>query len=149
MKFIINHLKNYKGLLILVLVLAVLNQSFSMLDPQIFRIIVDNYATKATTMDQHTFISGVILLLGAFILVALISRIAKTFQDYYLNVITQRIGARMYGEGLAHTFSIPYMIFEDKMSGEILQKLQKARLDTQTFITQLINRLLSKRANVR
>jgi len=52
MKFIINHLKNYKGLLILVLVLAVLNQSFSMLDPQIFRIIVDNYATKATTMDQ-------------------------------------------------------------------------------------------------
>ncbi|HIH32282.1 TPA: ABC transporter ATP-binding protein [Candidatus Woesearchaeota archaeon] len=139
MKFIINHLKNYKGLLILVLVLAVLNQSFSMLDPQIFRIIVDNYATKATTMDQHTFISGVILLLGAFILVALISRIAKTFQDYYLNVITQRIGARMYGEGLAHTFSIPYMIFEDKMSGEILQKLQKARLDTQTFITQLIN----------
>jgi len=31
------------------------------------------------------------------------------------------------------------MIFEDRRSGEILQKLQKARLDTQTFIIQLVN----------
>lgn len=139
MFFLIKHLKRYKGLLALILGLAVINQVFSLLDPQLFRLIVDNYATKAASMDSKTFITGVALLLLGIILVALISRIAKTFQDYYLNVITQRIGTRMYGESVAHTFSIPYMIFEDKRSGEILQKLQKARIDTQTFITQLIN----------
>ena len=98
MKFIFGHLKRYRGLLVSVLVLAMINQVFSLLDPQIFRIIVDDYATKAATMDIHTFVTGVALLLGAFIFVALVSRTAKTFQDYYLNVITQRIGTRMYSE---------------------------------------------------
>jgi len=133
------YLKQYKGLLVLALVLATINQVFSLLDPQIFRLIVDNYASKVGQISQSAFISGVLLLLLASIGVALVSRIAKNFQDYYVNVITQKVGTGMYANAVNHTFSLPYNIFEDQRSGEILLKMQKAKIDTQMAITSLIN----------
>jgi ATP-binding cassette, subfamily B, bacterial len=133
------YLKKYKGLLILALALAAINQLFSLLDPQIFRILIDNYVTKVGTLPRSVFLKGAILLLLASVGVALISRIAKNFQDYYVNVITQKTGTAMYSKSVQHTLSLPYNIFEDQRSGEILQKLQKARLDTQTFITSFVN----------
>jgi ATP-binding cassette, subfamily B, bacterial len=45
----------------------------------------------------------------------------------------------MYAQSVDHTFSLPYEIFEDRRSGEVLQKLQKARLDTQVLITSFVN----------
>lgn len=139
MKTAIKYIKQHKKLLFLALVLATINQIFSLLDPQIFRLLIDNYANKATELPQDVFIKGVALLLLAFIGVALVSRIAKNFQDYYVNSITQRVGTKMYAKGVDHVFSLPYQTFEDRQSGEILQKLQKARLDTQNIITSGIN----------
>ena len=83
MKFLWKYLKKHKNTLFLALGLAVINQVFSLLDPQIFRLIVDNYATKFSTMPVDVFIKGVGLLVLASIGVAMISRIAKNFQDYY------------------------------------------------------------------
>ena len=71
--------------------------------------------------------------------VALVSRIAKNFQDYVANVVVQRLGARLYAHSVGHSFSLPYEAFEDQRSGELLQKLQKARLDVQALITSSIS----------
>ena len=139
MKILYKYIKQHKKILILALVLATINQVFSLLDPQIFRLIIDNYATKANTLPRDVFLKGIILLLLASMGVALISRIAKNFQDYFVSSITQRVGTQMYSDSLEHTLSLPYEVFEDRRSGEVLQKLQKARIDSQTYITTSIN----------
>jgi len=133
-----NYLRKYKNVLILTLVLATINQVFSLLDPQIIRILLDNYASKINELDWNTFLQGVLWLLAAYVGVSLISRIAKNFQDYYVNVITQSVGTDMYAGGVEHTFSLPYSVFEDQRSGELLQKLQKARIDFQKLIENFI-----------
>ncbi len=131
-------LRAHKRTIALAMVLAAVNQLFSLMDPLIFRFIIDDYATKVTELTTDQFISGVTLLLIAAMGVAFVSRTAKTFQDYYTNVITQRVGTEMYSASVEHTFSLPYSVFEDRRSGEILQKLQKARTDLQGFIESSI-----------
>lgn len=139
MAIIINYLKKYRGLLVLALVLATINQVFSLLDPQIFRLLIDNYASKAGELSREEFFKGIGLLLLAFIGVALISRTAKNFQDYVVSYMTQKIGTEIYAKSVSHTFSLPYEVFEDQKSGDILQRLQKARMDTQKWINSFIN----------
>lgn len=139
MKLLFQELFKHKGLLVGALVLATINQVFSLLDPQLFRMIVDRYATQVDTLEPRDFILGVGLLLLGVVLVAFISRVAKAFQDYYVNVITQRVGNKLYAKSVAHAFSLPYAVFEDQRSGEILNKLQKARADSQLLITNAIN----------
>jgi len=139
MNLLWNYLKTYKWLLIGSLCLATINQVFSLLDPQIFRRLIDNYATQIHRLSQQDFLQGILLLLLATIGVAFVSRVAKSFQDYYVNVIMQRLGTRMYADSVAHSFSLPYAVFEDQRSGEFLQKLQQARNDSQALVQQSIN----------
>lgn len=77
--------------------------------------------------------------LGAMVGVAMVSRIAKNFQDYFANVMTQKMGMDIFTKTISHAFHIPYKYLEDQSSGQLLQKLQKARTDIQTYILQLIN----------
>lgn len=139
MRLLFNYLKNYKKLLTIALILATINQVFSLLDPLIFRFLVDNYATKVTAMTSTSFLKGVLTLLISAVAVAFVSRVAKNFQDYYVNVIIQRLGTKMYADSVEHSFSLPFVVFEDQRSGEFLQKLQKARTDAQFLIQQSIN----------
>lgn len=139
MKLLFTELGKYKKILGGALVLAAINQIFSLLDPQIFRLIIDNYASRVGELSRSEFISGVGLLLVAAIGVAFVSRVAKAFQDYYVNVITQRVGTNLYAQSVSHAFSLPYAIFEDQRSGEILSKLQKARTDSQMLIINSVN----------
>jgi ATP-binding cassette subfamily B protein len=139
MSLLWSYLVRYKRLLLAALVLATVNQIFSLLDPQVFRLIVDRYATKIGHIETSVFVHGVGLLLLAYVGVALVSRIAKNFQDYFVNVIAQRVGAQLYERSVSHSFSLPYSVFEDQRSGEILQKMQKARADAQSLITSFIN----------
>ncbi len=139
MQLLISYLKQYKRLLFLALVLAAINQIFSLLDPQIFRLIVDRYASQAAYIGRGEFIRGVGLLLLASVGVAMVSRIAKNFQDYCVNVITQRLGAKLYADSIAHALALPYAVFEDQRSGELLKKLEKARTDSQGLIAGLVN----------
>lgn len=147
MNVLFNYLKNYKSLIALALVLAAINQIFSLLDPWIFRKIIDTYVTpyvthqKSYTTDE--FFRGAGLLILAAMGVAMVSRIAKNFQDYYVNVITQRLGAKIYSDGLAHSLELPYSVFEDQRSGETLGILQKVRIDTEKLITAFINILFT------
>ena len=69
----------------------------------------------------------------------MVSRIAKNFQDYFVNVMTQQIGTNIYQRTIAHTFSLPYAVFEDQQSGNLLSKLVKAKDSIQLYIANLIN----------
>lgn len=139
MQIFIGYLKKYWKLCALTLGLASINQIFSLLDPYIFRFVIDKYASKPDLYTKLEFFHGVGLLLLGIVGVALVSRIAKNFQDYYLNGISQRVGADLYRDGVSHTLSLPYRIFEDERSGETLGKLQKARQDTEKLISALVN----------
>ncbi len=141
MQLLWNYLKNYKGILTGALALAAINQIFSLLDPQIFRILIDRYANRFAELSSREYIEGVLILLLATMGVAFISRVAKSFQDYYTNVITQRLGAKLYNDSVTHSFSLPYSVFEDQRSGEFLSKLQAARNDSQKLIQLTINTL--------
>lgn len=132
-------LKSYRGLLFLSLFLAAVNQIFSLLDPLIFKIIVDNYAVRFAELPRDVFIKGVLLLLAAAVGVAFVSRVAKNFQDYYVSMISQRVSTKQYADAIAHSLSLPYGVFEDQKSGEILQKVQKAKQDMQVIIGSIIN----------
>lgn len=137
------YLKNYWRLVAAALVLASINQVFSLLDPAILRHVIDSYATRFHDYSIGQFIRGVSFLLGLAVGAAFVSRVAKNFQDYYVNVITQEVGARMYADGIRHSLELPYAQFEDQRSGETLGKLQKVRSDVEKFITTAVNLLFT------
>ncbi len=133
------YLRPYWRLVILALVLATINQVFSLLDPLIFRHVIDSYATQYDKYSRLQFFHGVALLLAMAVGVAFVSRVAKNFQDYFVNVVVQRVGADLYSDGIRHSLALPFQTFEDQRSGETLGKLQKARSDTERFITAFVN----------
>ena len=151
MKILYNYLRNYWPLLMLALGLATVNQVFSLLDPYFFRKLVDHFAAKYPDVNLNQlrlvpfwpFFREAIPLLSLMLGVAMISRVAKNFQDYYVNVITQRLGARMYSDGLRHSLELPYQVFEDQRSGETLGKLQKVRIDVEKLIQSFVNVLFT------
>jgi len=143
MKILYSYLKEFKGLVLFSLFLAAVNQVFSLLDPYIFRLIIDGYATKFQQYDLEHFIKGVSWLLLLAIGAAFVSRVAKNFQDYYINNITQRLGAKIYSDGLRHSLQLPYQVFEDQRSGETLGVLQKVRQDTEKLISAGVNILFT------
>ena len=99
MRLLYGYLRGYWKLVLLALFLATVNQVFSLLDPLIFRHVIDQYATRYRDYTHAEFLRGVSLLLAAAVGVAFVSRVAKNFQDYFVNVITQRLGARLYSDG--------------------------------------------------
>ena len=158
MKLLLQYLKPYKWLVMLALLLAAINQSFSMLDPYFFGRLLDQYAIHPHNTgyfgvdkkfiitgqrSQSEYFWGVMGMLGILISVAMVSRIAKAFQDYFSNVVVQKFGAKIFTDGLKHSMELPYQEFEDQRSGETLSILTKVRTDTEKFIISFINVLFS------
>src|SRR5712672_2352513 len=139
MQILYRYLRQYWKLAVAALCLAAINQVFSLLDPLIFRHIIDSYATRYKEYSSAQFIKGVSVLLAAAVGVAFVSRVAKNFQDYFVNLITQQVGARIYADGIRHSLELPYALFEDQRSGETLGKLQKVRTDVEKFSSAAVN----------
>ncbi len=144
MKLLFSYLKQYKLLVFLALLLAAINQTFSLLDPRIIQKIIDQFVAPKdgkilSGITTAVFLKGAGFLILLAIGVAMVSRIAKAFQDYYVNVIVKRIGAQIYSDGLRHSLELPYSVFEDQRSGETLGKLQKVRDDVERLVTSFIN----------
>jgi ATP-binding cassette subfamily B protein len=139
MNILLSYLQKHRWVVVFALVLAGLNIGFSLLDPYITGRIVDNVIEKRSTLHYDQYIHNILLLVGLAIGVAMVSRIAKNFQDYFTNIITQKVGAEMYADGLRHSLELPYQVFEDQRSGETLGILQKVRLDCEKFITSFIS----------
>ncbi|HWN85064.1 MAG TPA: ABC transporter ATP-binding protein [Vicinamibacterales bacterium] len=148
MKLLASYLYQHWRLVTLALVLAATNQIFSLLDPLIFRHVIDEYATRFSEYTTGEFFRGVSLLLAAAVGVAFVSRVAKNFQDYCISVITQRLGAQIYSDGIAHSLRLPYAVFEDQRSGETLGRLQKVRTDVERLIQVSINVLFTSLVGV-
>ncbi len=139
MKLLYTYLRRYWKLVVLALLLAATNQVFSLLDPLILRHVIDEYALRYADYTKGQFFRGVSWLLLGAVGVAFVSRVAKNFQDYFINVITQRLGAQIYSDGIRHSLDLPYQVFEDQRSGETLGKLQKVRTDVERLISASIN----------
>ncbi|MGH2575221.1 MAG: ABC transporter ATP-binding protein [Ignavibacteria bacterium] len=143
MKLLRSYLNKYRKIVAFALFLAAVNQTFSLLDPLILRYIIDDYATKFDKYTQSEFFKGVGFLLALGVGAAMVSRIAKNFQDYFINLITQRLGAEIYSDGIKQSLELPYQVFEDKRSGETLGVLQKVRSDSEKLISVVINILFT------
>ena len=141
MRLLLGYLRPHRNLVILALVLAAINQTFSLLDPAIFRHVISDYAARPEDFatNHQAFLTGVTKLFALMVGAAFVSRVAKNFQDYFLNVITQRVGAKLYADGIRHSLSVPFSVFEDQRSGETLGKLQKVRTDVEKFISAFVN----------
>jgi ATP-binding cassette, subfamily B, bacterial len=147
MKILLHYLKPYKWLVFLSLFLAAINQCFSLLDPYFAGKLFDQFITHPLSYDtkgleprtKTEFIWGTLGMLGILVGVAMVSRIAKAFQDYFSSVVIQKFGAKIFTDGLAHSMKLPYQQFEDQRSGETLSILTKVRTDTERFISSFIN----------
>ena len=145
MKLLITYLKPYKGLVLLALLLAGINQTFSLFDPMIFGKLIDQFANHAKTnpdgsfRSESEFIKGITGMLFLLVGTAMVSRLAKAFQDYTVNVVIQKFGAKIFTDGLQHSMRLPYQDFEDQRSGETLSILTKVRADTEKFIGYVTN----------
>jgi ATP-binding cassette subfamily B protein len=141
LKILIQYLKPQGKLIFWALFLATISQVFSMMDPWVGRNIIDKYLNQFQKFGQREFIMGVLGWLGIGVSVAMISRIAKNLQDYFVNVAIQKAGARIFTDGIKHTLALPYATFEDHRSGETLNILQKVRADSERLISLAINLL--------
>jgi ATP-binding cassette, subfamily B, bacterial len=150
MKLLMQYLGRYKPMIFLALVLAAINQSFSLLNPIISGKLLNQFVNHPHSVDaagliprdMSGFISQALVLIGAFIGFAMVSRIAKNFQDYVVNVVIQKYGARMYTDGLRHALRLPYQDFEDQSSGKTQSVLLKVRSDCEKFVNAFFNVLL-------
>lgn len=130
------------------LVLAAINQCFSLCDSIITGKLINNFGfphEKPESGDYHfyqwfssdslsDFLTKLAYYLGLSIGAAMMSRIAKNFQDYFTNIIIQRTGAEMYMDGIKKALSLPYKDFEDQRSGETLGRLQKVKTDMERMV---------------
>ncbi len=140
MKILYTQIKKYKLYLCLALGLASINICFSLSDSIITGKAINNVAIKiATFKTAAEFIRAIVPWLLLSIGAAMVSRIAKNFQDYFTNIIIQRVGANMYTDGIEKALELPYQDFEDQRSGETLGKLQKVKTDSEKFITLAIS----------
>ncbi len=143
MKIIWKYLKPQRRLIAVALVLAGASQLLNLVDPLIFGKIIDDYALNTGALTENALLTGVLFWLGVAIAIALLSRVAKSFQEYFARLAVQKFGMQIFNEGLKQTLRLSYNEFEDQRSGETLSVLQKVRLDTQVFINSFINVLFS------
>src|SRR5215218_4626133 len=106
MKILLRYLKEHKSLVFLSLLLATINQCFSLMDPLIAGNMMDRFGVHVSDYRKDAtknFFYDIMWLLLASIGVAMVSRIAKNFQDYFTNVVVQKSGAKMYTDGIRHS----------------------------------------------
>ena len=149
MRILLRYLKPHKWLVALTLTLAAVNIGFSLVDPILFGKLINlanHKVNNPAVYDWNRFFNsfawshpGVWFIVICSISVAMISRIAKNFQDYFLNVVIQKFGAKVFTDGLQHAMKLPYSEFEDQRSGETLSVLTKVRADVEKFMTNFIN----------
>ena len=157
MKILLKYLKPDKWLVVFTLCMAGINIGFSLIDPillgKLVNLAADHKATPGGFSDPRFYWTyenitrngkpylqlGVVYILLFSISVAMVSRIAKAFQDYFLNVVIQKFGARVFTDGLQQAMKLPYEDFEDQRSGETLSVLTKVRADVEKFMISFIN----------
>ncbi|WP_299705497.1 ABC transporter ATP-binding protein [uncultured Pontibacter sp.] len=148
MRVLWNYLQPHRGLVVLSLLLAGISQVLALVDPIIFGKIIDDYATPPFTMSSEERVEGALWLMLLAVGVALLSRLAKAFQEYFTNLVVQKFGVQIFNDGLKQTLKLSYQEYADQNSGETLSILQRVRRDTERFINSFINILFSSLVGV-
>jgi ATP-binding cassette subfamily B protein len=137
------YLKPHRWLVIFSLLLAGLAQVLSLIDPIIFGKIIDDYADNRGGRTARELTNGVMWWLGVAVVIALLARVAKAFQEYTTRLAVQKFGMQIFNDGLKQTLRLSFTEFEEQRSGETMSILQKVRTDTERFINSFINILFS------
>lgn len=139
MKILLYYIKRNKQWVILTFTLALINQSFALLDPFFYGKLIDNAVRFPKSGATKEYILTAAFYVSCAIGVAMVSRIAKALQDYFLSMIIQKFGVDVYTDGLKHALQLPYQDFEDQRSGSTLNILQRVRSDTEKFMQSFLN----------
>ena len=137
------YLKPQQWLIIFALALSGIAQLLGLIDPLIFGKIIDEYAIAPGSRTGTELVKGVLGWLGAAIAIALLPRVARSFQEYVARLAAQKFGMQIFNNGLRQTLRLSFQEFEEQRSGETLSVLQKVRTDTQQFMNSFINVLFS------
>ena len=130
-------------LALLALGLAAVSQVLALVDPIIFGMIIDGYATQKGHKSEQELVRGALMLLALAVAVALLSRAAGALQDYVTRMVVQRFGTQIFNDGLRQTMRLNFQEYEDASSGETLSLLMRVRGDTERFINAFINVLFA------
>ena len=115
------------------------HRGLALLDPIIFGKIIDGYGGGRAGRDERELVSGVLTLLALAVAVALASRLFKALQEYTTRLMVQKMGTRIFDDGLRQVLRLRYQEFEELRSGETLSLLQKVRADSERLINSFIN----------
>src|SRR5690606_8373247 len=107
-------LKPQRRYIYLALLLAGAAQLLSMIDPIIFGKIIDDYANNMQGRSQEELVRGVLFWLFIAIGIALLARLARSFQDYVMRLAVQRFGMQIFNEGLMQTLRLSFQEFEEQ-----------------------------------
>ena len=143
MRILWKYFRQQKWLVVLALALAAISQLLLLTDPIIFGKIVDDYAFNPKGISQQELVNGVLYWLFIAIGIAVASRLAKAFQEYFSRKAVQKFGVQIFNDGLKQTLRLSFQEFEEQRSGETLSILQKVKTDTEKFINAFINILFS------
>ena len=124
MSLLWRYLKHYKKTVFLAVFLAAVNQIFSLLDPQIFRYLIDRYATQIHSLSSAEFYRGV----GVLLLLGVVS-LALPFLQGILFILV--------GLFLLSTFSPTMREWIEKHTRRF-PKVHEAVLKVQQFISRII-----------
>lgn len=137
------YLRDQRKLAWVALALAAASQVLALVDPIIFGWLVDDYASQRGIKADQELVDGALRLLMLALVVAIASRACRTMQDYVVRLIVQRVGTRIFNDGLRQTLRLSYQDFEEGSSGETLALLLRVRRDTERFINTFINVLFA------
>jgi ATP-binding cassette subfamily B protein len=127
--------------LIIALIMSSINICFSLCDSIITGKLMQDCGVGILKYkgQELQFVKSLLYWLLLSLGAAMVSRLAKNFQDYFTNIVIQRTGAEMYTDGIKKSLDLPFEDFEDQRSGETLSKLQKVRTDSEKLITLSIS----------
>ncbi len=143
MKLLWKYLKPHSRLIALALILAGVTQLLNLIDPVIFGKIIDDYAGQVGKQSERALVNGVLFWLFVALGIALLARLARSFQEYIMRLAVQKFGMQIFNDGLKQNLRLSFQEFEEQRSGETLAILQKVRTDTERFISSFINILFS------
>lgn len=143
MKTLWKYLNPQRSLIAISLFLAGIAQLLTLLDPLIFGRIVDDYAGNPNHLPEKVLVNSVVYWLLIAVGIAIIAKLAKSYQEYLTRKAVARFGMSIFNDGLKQTLRLSFQEFEENRSGTTLSILQKVKTDTERFVNSFINILFS------
>ena len=135
-KLIRDIVRPYKYKIWVIFLLVTIGTLASLADAQFMRYLFDHFLTNLETSNIFRDLFLFVLL---WISAALIARVFNTISNYYVKHYTDKMGLELFYKGYNHLIELSLGFHESNKSGEIIQRLNKARQD----ITQLFDILIN------